>query len=140
MRASLIFLILTPAFIALGHDMYLFYNEHLNPGVFSFELLKEKFKFSALGFIWTTYAEESYKAVFRTTDPKIWKIIDTILTLKAFYVGLGFAGFMMIIFFIMKLFGKGPLVNEEIIHGGKPSKNESFRAGSQNKKLNYKRK
>ncbi|MCB1581011.1 MAG: hypothetical protein H6859_08890 [Rhodospirillales bacterium] len=140
MRASVIFLLLIPAFIALGHDFYLFYNEHLNPGVFSIDLLKKEFKFSALGFIWTTYDEASYKSVVESTAPETWATIDSLLTIKAFYAGLAFAGIFTAFFLILKLFGKGPFVNEEAIYMEKSSKDVSFRAGSQSKKMQYKRK
>ncbi|MCB9982971.1 MAG: hypothetical protein H6861_04745 [Rhodospirillales bacterium] len=142
MRASLIFLLLIPAFIALGHDFYLFYNEYLNPGVFSIDLLLEKFKFSALGFIWTTYAEDSYKNVVQSTDPETWATIDSLLTIKAFYAGLAFAGFFIVLFLILKMFGKGPFANEEEAYTNNKfsSKSDTFRAGGQSKKMQYKRK
>ena len=140
MRFSIVFLLLVPAFIALGHDFYLFYNEHLNPGLFSLDLLQEKFKFSALGYIWTTYSIESYKSVVEATAPETWSTIDSLLTIKAFNAGLGFAGFFIILFFILKLFGKGPFVNEQTVSYSKSDKSESFRSGSKTKKMNYKRK
>ncbi|MCB1720174.1 MAG: hypothetical protein H6860_06380 [Rhodospirillales bacterium] len=140
MRASIIFLLLIPAFIALGHDFYLFYNEHLNPGIFSIDLLKKEFKFSALGFIWTTYDEASYKSVVENTAPETWATIDSLLTIRAFYAGLAFAGVFITFFLILKLFGKGPFANEEAVYTEKSSKGVSFRAGSQNKKMQYKRK
>ena len=141
MRASLVFLLLIPAFIALGHDIYLFYMEHLNPGIFSIDLLMEKFKFSALGFIWTTYAVDSYKAVVETTAPETWATIDQFLTIKAFYLGLGFAGVFIVLFVILQQFGIGPFAGES--GGGSSKKNKertSFRGGAQSKKMQYKRK
>ena len=141
MRLGVILLLLIPAFIALGHDFYLFYINHLNPGVFSIDLLKEEFKFSALGFIWTNYELESYKSVVKSTDRETWSTIDTILTWKAFYVGLAFAGIMTVLFLILKIFGVGPFSSEEetsFVASGK--KDVSFRAGSSSKKMNYKRK
>lgn len=141
MRASLLFFLLIPAFVALGHDIYLFYQQNLNPGIFSIDLLLEKFKFSALGFIWTTYEVDSYKAVVEATAPDNWVIIDKFLTIKAFYLGLGFAGSLITLFTILKIFGIGPFVSEEGTSSGKKSKEpESFRSGSQSKKVQYKRK
>lgn len=141
MRASIIFLLLIPAMIALGHDFYLFYNEHLNPGVFSLDLLKKEFKFSALGYIWTTYGTESYRTTVESMPPEDWAKIDKILTFKAFYVALGFAGIFTALFAVLALFGKGPFVTE----GGGSAKRKkeeptSFRSGSQSKKMQYKRK
>lgn len=141
MRASLLFFLLIPAFIALGHDIYLFYQQNLNPGIFSIDLLLEKFKFSALGFIWTTYAVDSYKAVVEATAPENWAIIDKFLTIKAFYLGLAFTGTLIVLFTILKLFGKGPFASEEGTHSAKKSKEpKSFRSGNQSNKMQYKRK
>ncbi len=123
----LIFLLLIPAFIALGHDIYLFYENFLNPGVFSLDLLLKEFKLSALGFIWTSYDVESYKMAVESMEPKDWAVIDLLLTLKAFYVGLGFAGTFVALFIILKLFGKGPFAKKDgILHGS--SKNSGFNA------------
>ena len=141
MRLGVIILLLIPALIALGHDFYLFYINHLNPGVFTMDLLKEEFKFSALGFIWTSYEVESYKSVVKSADQETWSTIDTILTWKAFYVGLAFAGIMTVLFLILKIFGVGPFASEEQESFVASSKKDvSFRAGSQSKKMNYKRK
>lgn len=144
MRGILVFLLLIPALIALGHDFYLFYIEHLNPGVFSIDLLKKEFKFSALGFIWTAYDEASYRAVVASTVPEDWAKIDKFLTYKAFFVGLAFAGSFIVLFTILALFGIGPFTSEEgTVSNSRQSKKdqaESFRAGGQSKKMQYKRK
>lgn len=113
MRGFLIFLLLIPAIAALGHDAYLFYNNHLNPGVFSIDLLLQEFKFSALGFIWTNYEVESYKMTVQSMSEDDWALIDYMLTFKAFYVGLGFAAFFIIFFAILALFGIGPFSAEK---------------------------
>ena len=107
----IIILLLIPAFIALGHDCYLFYQEHLNPGVLSLDLIVEKFKFSALGYIWTTYDVESYKNAVGSLEADQWSLLDYILTFKAFYVGLGFAGIFILLFAILALFGRGPFTS-----------------------------
>ncbi len=141
MRASLLFLLLIPAFIALGHDIYLFHQEHLNPGVFSIDKLLAEFKFSALGFIWTTYSVDSYKMIVEATAPDTWATIDKFLTIKAFHFGLGFTGFMIFLFWILKQFGAGPFASGDGEKSGKKSSDPvSFRSGSQSKKIQYKRK
>ena len=144
MRGTLIFLLLIPALVALGHDAYLFYNEHLNPGAFSIDLLKKEFKFSALGFIWTAYSEDSYRTVVETTAPEDWAKIDKFLTYKAFYAGLAFAGFFIALFGILAMFGIGPFTREDgSASSGRQSKKsqgDSLRAGGQSKKMQYKRK
>ncbi len=139
---SFITLLLIPAMVALGHDTYLFYINHVEPHGLTLDLILKEFKFSALGFIWTTYYEEGYKTAVGAVDPETWTIIDYLLTFKAFYVCLGFTGLMIVIYGIIgMLFGKGPLALE----GGRvfyasEKKSESFRAGQESKKFNYKRK
>lgn len=122
MRTALIILFLIPALAALGHDGYLFYQEHLNPGVFSLELLQKEFELSALGFLWTNYDIESYKLAVSSLAPEEWAQIDKILTLKAFFLGLGFAGLFIVPLSILGLFGTGPFASEGKMSGkGKKS-------------------
>ena len=138
---SIILLLLIPAFIALGHDIYLFYENIVTQKGFSVGLVLEEFKFSALGFIWTTYEVESYKTIVASTAPEDWATIDFILTFKAFFVGLGFAGSFIALFMILKLFGKGPFSGESTkSKGSVKTKEVSFRAGASKKKMNYSRK
>ncbi|MCB1650641.1 MAG: hypothetical protein KDI46_01160 [Alphaproteobacteria bacterium] len=114
----LIFLLLIPASVALGHDVYLFYQNYLLTEPFSIDLVREQFKFSALGFIWTTYEVNSYKQAVETLDPQTWAWIDYFLTFKAFFVGLGFAGFFIVLFGVLALFGVGPFASEGgIVYG-----------------------
>jgi hypothetical protein len=135
MRAApLIFLLLIPAFIAIGHDIYLFYTNFLNPGRFSIDLLLKEFKFSALGFIWTTYDVESYKMAFETMEPKDWAMLDFFLTLKAFFVGLAFTSTFIVLFIILKLFGKGPFAAEQENTSKIIKKGSSKKAGFSSKK------
>ncbi|MBX2833973.1 MAG: hypothetical protein KTR28_03280 [Micavibrio sp.] len=119
-------IVMIPALIALGHDGYLFYMEHMNPGRFNMQLLQDKFKFSSLGYIWTTYDVESYKTTRESLSDEDWAELDTILTFKAFYVGLGFAAVMMFILGLFALFGKGPLSKRE--KGGVKVKNRNKKA------------
>lgn len=140
MRGITIFILLIPAMVAIGHDTYLFYQEHLNPGIFSIDLLMEKFKFSALGFIWTTYSLETYESVVQTTDKDTWSVIDQILTFKTFYAGLLFAGIFIFLFTIFSFAGIGPFASEEGSKSAKEKEIESFRSGAQSKKMKYKRK
>ena len=139
---SFIFLLLVPAILALGHDFYLFYINFLQTRSFTLDLLLSEFKFSALGFIWTTYNPDGYKATVESTDPETWAIIDYLLTFKAVYVGLGFAAVMTVIYgFFGLVFGLGPLKleNGRIFHASEKT-DTSFRSGQQNKKFEYKRK
>jgi len=111
--ALIIFILLIPAFIALGHDMYLFSSNELpNGGIPSWDLVKEKFKFSAFGFIWTNYNVESYKTAAGSVAPETWAFIDNFLTFKAFFACLSFAGIIAFIMFCFALFGIGPMADE----------------------------
>ena len=137
----LIFVLLIPAMIALGHDAYLFYVNHAQEArVMTTELVQEKFKFSAFGFIWTNYAAESYKAVAAGLDPETWAMVDKFLTIKAFYAGLTFAGVIVALMAFFALFGLGPMTSEGgRIYGGK-EKTPPKVGGKKTGKMEYKRK
>lgn len=146
---SLIFVLLIPALIALGHDIYLFYINFAQSQPLTLDLVMKEFKFSALGFIWTTYDEASYKSMFETTDPQTWAQIDYVLTWKAFYTGLGFAGIMIILCAVPALFGRGPFSSGEGSGGvglsfklfsKKPKSNNSMRSGENKNTFDFKRK
>lgn len=147
MRVIFIILVLIPALVALGNDFYLFAELHLEKKPFSIALLQKEFQFSALGFIWTHYDLASFKETVKSMPPEDWARIDKMLTFKAFYVGLTFAGIMTTLFFILGLAGVGPFAKDEESSGSmslgrqsKSARKESFRAGSKSKKANYKRK
>jgi len=144
----LILLLLIPAFIALGHDIYLFYIHEIEPlRVVTFDallrLLQEKWKFAALGYIWTTYDVESYKLTVESTSKEDWAVLDWLLTFKAFFVGLGFAGIFLVPFGLMALFGKGPLASEGgsgVVYGGKDKKSNPLKKRDETNQYKYKRK
>ncbi len=143
----LILLLLIPALIALGHDIYLFYIHEIEPlQVITFDnllrLLQEKWKFAALGFIWTNYDVESYKMTVESVSQEDWAVIDWILTFKAFFVGLGFAGLFLVPFTFMALLGKGPLASEGSgpVYGGNDKKSNPLGSRAETKKYKYKRK
>ena len=141
--ALLIFVLFIPALIALGHDIYLFMDQHVpNTAVLSLDLIKEKFKFSAFGFIWTHYNPESYKATAAGLDPDSWAALDSFLTIKAFFAGLTFAGVIIAIMVFFALFGIGPMAGEggRVYSGKKKDKNAPTRIGKKSGKMEYKRK
>ena len=138
----LIFVLLIPAFIALGHDIYLFFsNEVADPLMVSTRMVEEKFKFSAFGFIWTNYWPDGYKAAATSMSPENWAMLDKFLTIKAFFGCLYFAGGIIGILVISALFGVGPMVSENgRVHG---SGKNAFSAPTLKKKggkIEYKRK
>lgn len=144
MRALPVFLVLIPALIALGNDIYLF-SEEYSEDITSIDFVMEKFKFSALGKSWTHYDIDSYKATVKSMGED-WPKLDRLLELKAFYLGLGFAGFMIALFYFLKMFGVGPFVSEDtgktvsFSRSSKKASKDSFRAGTKSKKMQYKRK
>ncbi len=64
----------------LGHDGYLYYQNQ-----------DKGFQFSDIGFLWTTYHPESYRAVVEQISGDLWNTLNYFLTFEAFYVTLGFA-------------------------------------------------
>ena len=118
----LVFILLIPALLALGHDIYLFFSNHVDdPLMVSVGLLEEKFKFSAFGFIWTNYEPESYKAAAKSMTPENWAMLDKFLTIKAVFGGLYFAGGVIAIMMVLALFKIGPMAGEKdsAFKGGK---------------------
>jgi mannose/fructose/N-acetylgalactosamine-specific phosphotransferase system component IIC len=81
-----------PILGALGHDIYLY---TLDQG--------RGFEFSALGFIWTKYHPESYKALIDAIPQDYQELLNYILTYKAFYIGLAIAVFGYALAFIIHL-------------------------------------
>lgn len=139
--ALLIFVLLIPALIAFGHDIYLFYIHHAQDApMITMDLIKEKFKFSAFGFIWTTYDPESYKAVASGLDPESWAKLDAFLTTKATFAGLAFAGVIIVLMAFFALFGLGPMASEGgRVYGGKDKKPPKI-GGKKSGAMEYKRK
>lgn len=140
--ALLIFALLIPALIALGHDIYLFYVNHAQEAFkITTDLVQEKFKFSAFGFIWTNYALESYKTTAASLDPETWAVIDKFLTIKAFFAGLTFAGVIVGIMIFFALFGLGPMAGEGgRVYGGGKEKTPPKIGSKSSGKMDYKRK
>lgn len=140
---SFIIMLLVPAFIALGHDIYLFVVNIAQPKGFTVDLLVQEFKFSTLGYIWTTYEPESFKTAVASLDKETWAMITTLLTFPAFFVGLAFAGTLSLFFGLLGVvFGVGPLKIESgtVFYATGGKKETSFRAGQGSQKINYKRK
>lgn len=68
----LCFLLIVPALACLAHDGYVYY------------LSKEAgenlpFRFSDIGWLWTTYSPESFAAVKESMSPATWHWVDVIL-------------------------------------------------------------
>lgn len=107
----IILLLLIPAMIALGHDIYLFVSQLDQNQIINLDTIREDFKFSALGFIWASYEPESLKTIAQSMDKDDWLLYENFLTFKAFFVGLGFAGIFIILFTVLKFFNHGPFAD-----------------------------
>lgn len=141
----LLILALFPALTALGHDMYLFYEQH---GVNSIiadaqQAAEEKgwtSMFASLGYIWTRYSEESYRATAEIMPPEDWARINTLLAQKAFFVGLAFAGFWYVLAFILKLLGFGSGDRKVSVTTGRQSRINELMGRKKTTSSKYKRK
>ena len=138
------FVVLLPALAALGHDIYLFYtHEGVNNVVAdATQAIADKGAFTlfaSLGYIWTQYDPENYKLIAQSLDEETWSALNTLLSYKAFFVGLAFAGFFYVLLGCLKLLSVWPFRKENL---------ESFAAtnradqafGRQKKKMKFKRK
>lgn len=109
---TLLLIALLPALAALGHDLYLFYDNYgidniqgdaqqqvEDKGAFSF--------FASLGFIWTRYSPETYKMAAENMNEQSWALLSRFLTHKAVAVALALAGFIMMMAFLLRLLGVG---------------------------------
>lgn len=115
-------LVLVPAIVALGHDIYLFYATEGVDNVVSdatkiFEEKGASSFFAALGFIWTKYDVESFRLVAQSMDEKTWSYINLVLAQKAVIVGLVFAGFWYALLGILRVLKAWPFRDQEA--GGK---------------------
>ncbi|MGB4057138.1 MAG: hypothetical protein WBK77_03535 [Alphaproteobacteria bacterium] len=124
---GLLTFLLIPAMAALGHDLYLFYQNQ-----------EKGFEFAALGFIWTRYEPESYKSAVEITTPDgYWPYINFILAQKAVLVGVVFAAIMMVFIGLLQLLGVG---GERKIKAPSGSRRSDEIMGKKSAKYKYNRK
>lgn len=125
------FIVLIPALVALGHDIYLFVIDgHVDqfPEVITDGERPIKSFFASLGWIWTNYHPESYKWTVQNVSAEDWALINSVLSKKAVVLGLGFAGFFYAILGVFKILGVWPFRKEDksdkrdLISGKKPQR------------------
>ncbi|MFK7840036.1 MAG: hypothetical protein AB8B83_06860 [Bdellovibrionales bacterium] len=138
----IIFILLIPAIGFLIHDCYLLYANHISQASFiSLDLIINNFKLSAFGFIWATYAPETYKTVAAGTDPETWAKIDSFLTLTGFYTSLAFAGTIIAFLIFFAFFGLGPMANDGgRVYASKEKKSPKIGKGKNKGKMKFTRK
>ena len=138
------FIVLIPALLALGHDVYLFAINEGTDNVIAdaqqaYEDKGATTFFASLGFIWTNYEPESFKATAQSLDQETWKMIANVLNFKAFFVGVGFALFFYLLLGVMKLMNIGPFQDESGSKFSKVSRVDKL-SGKGSQKFEYKRK
>lgn len=89
----LCFLLIVPALACLGHDAYIYY---LNTQ----KGLDIPFQLSDLGYLWVTYAPESFAAVKESFSPESWRWIDMILEQSGVVL---FGGLSVLIYAVLGL-------------------------------------
>lgn len=132
MRSIILTLALLPALVALGHDAYLFY---INQDSVIYEDGEIRRFFASFGFLWTTYHLSSYETVIKTVSPETWSKINVVLSQKAFFVGLGFAGLVYLIMLVLWFFGVG----RQTYAYGEDGKDSAMSARAQKKLEKYKK-
>jgi hypothetical protein len=94
----LCFLFTLPLLAAIGHDVYYAYQQ--NPAA-----IIQAFQFSDLGWLWLTYAGDSYHSVRDMIDPGLWKkFIGPVLEQKSIVVAAVPALICYVLFFTFKIF------------------------------------
>lgn len=131
MRGLYIFMILVmiPAMVALGHDIYLFVDNDTIDGAMRAVKAGEKpwtSYFATLGWIWTHYDPESYKMMAENLDEQSWGIINKLLAYKAVVVGLGFGLFFWVLAFIFNVLGVWPFNYKAQVYKGTNKANQKF--------------
>ncbi|MEZ5814064.1 MAG: hypothetical protein R3E13_04990 [Alphaproteobacteria bacterium] len=128
---STILICLIPFFIAVAHDIYLFFVN-----------TEKGFMLSTLGYSWTHYSLDSYKGFVTASNPADMALVNSILSQKSVvvtFVG-GFGLFVLAgleYLFLKSAFGW--LGNSKTTYSTDAGK-ESFRSGSKSKKMQYTRK
>ena len=123
------FIVLIPAIVAIGHDVYLFITQ---TGIENYDGISGGDKpwhshFAALGWIWTNYHPDSYRWVSQNIDPSQWTFISALLGQKAVVVSLCFGAVLYTIARVFHALKTRPLKSETS-------------AGAAQKRFKYKRK
>lgn len=128
-------LLAVPFLAALGHDIYVTYEE---------QDFTQPLKLSALGYLWVHYGPESYKWAESNIDTGTWEIIQTwLLEQKTVLVAAVPALVIYALLLILKLFNLPPFSDgASALSGKKPKGNDfTFASGQKQKKFfKYKRK
>ncbi|MBI2233713.1 MAG: hypothetical protein HYU57_01680 [Micavibrio aeruginosavorus] len=128
-------LLAMPFLAALGHDIYITYQD---------QDFAQPLKLSALGYLWVHYGPESYKWAESNIDKGTWELIQTwLLEQKTVLVTAVPALVIYALFLILKLFHLPPFSDGASFFPEKKQKGSDFTFSDgqeQKKTLKYKRK
>ncbi len=105
---TFLFLLLLPALIALGHDVYMLQATLPENQMLSIDTLLNDFKLSDFGFIIAHHSPDTLQAIGQNLPEGQLKILESVFKIKAVYLGLTWAGMFFVLFAILALFGIGP--------------------------------
>ncbi len=92
----LLFIFAIPVLAALGHDLYLFYENQ-----------EKGFNFATIGFIWSQYEEQSLREFMRPFDDEQREMAGFVLSQYASAVGGAIFAMALLIFGLVHVFGGG---------------------------------
>lgn len=107
-KGLLIFILLIPAFAALGYDAYVFYENQ-----------EEGFKLTDLGWLWTNYHQGSHDSLYEQIGEDQWKqYMLPVLQLPAVIVALILGGTIFVLTLLLKGLGSLGSVSRGSKKGG----------------------
>lgn len=129
----LIFILLLPAFGALGHDIYVTYKD---------QDFTKTMMFSDVGYLWTNYEPDTYEWTKKNVEPATWdNIITPFLEQTSVIVAAIPALLLMSILLILRLLHLPPFADTVKVKKGHKKGDFSFGSGENKKgKMSYKRK
>lgn len=131
-QKTLLFILLIPALAALGHDIYInfFENSEKLAKIEALDIEPEKFQFSDMGYLWLTYAPESYELARENTTPSLWSPgLNMILSLPSIVIGAIPAAIFSVIMIFINLLRANPF-KRGISAAGHPNRENSRNKGS----------
>ena len=128
----LCFVLSLPAFAALGHDLYVTYQDQ--------DFLKPMM-FSNIGYIWTHYSPETYIWAMKNISPDIWT--GFVAPFLRFYTVLAAAAPAVLVFVVagtLKIFNLPPFREISVGRGFKKGQFGFKNADPSKSRIKYKRK
>lgn len=129
----LCFLLVLPIFAALGHDIYVTYQD---------QDFSKTMMFSDVGYLWTNYEPDTYQWAQKNVDQDIWdKYLTPLLEQTSVLVASVPAVVGFSILLILRLFNLPPFASDVTVKKGHQKGRFSFGSGERGKgKMKYRRK